>query len=91
MGELEGPHDSANRRDVDVEEQLRQSALSTLDQHLAENPYLISERFTIADLNVASVLMRPKYMPYISNYDRVDSWFKRCAMRPALAQALGRT
>jgi len=91
MGELEGPHDSANRRDVDVEHQLRHSALSSLDQHLSKNLYLISERFTVADLNVASVLMRPKYMPYLSNYDRVDSWFKRCATRPALTQALGRS
>ena len=91
MGELEGPHDSANRRGVDVEEQLRRSALNTLDQHLTENPYLISECFTVADLNVASVLMRPKYMPYISNYNQVDIWFKRCASRPSLARALGRS
>lgn len=91
MGELEGPHDSANRRAVDVEEECRNSALSVLNQHLAEHSYLISERFTVADLNVAALLMSPKYMPFISNYGQVESWFKRCATRPALAQALDRS
>ena len=91
MGELEGPHDSANRREVDVEEPQRDAALKALDEHLRNYPHLVSEHFTIADLNVASVLMRPKYMPHVPNYERVNAWFKSCAARPALAKALGRS
>ncbi|MDJ0920988.1 MAG: glutathione S-transferase family protein [Henriciella sp.] len=90
MGELEGPHDAANRGETDVDDELRQRALGVLDQHLEQSPYLVSEAFTVADLNVASVLMRPKYMPYVSNHKHVDAWFKRSATRPALAKALGR-
>ena len=88
MGELEGPHDSANRSNSDVENKLRAQAMTVLDNHLDQTPYLISERFTMADLNVASVLMRPKYMPHLSGCDRLQDWFSRCASRPALAKAL---
>ncbi|MEM9181078.1 MAG: glutathione S-transferase family protein [Pseudomonadota bacterium] len=90
MGELEGPHDSANRQDVDVGEAQRQAALGVLNQHLADRDYLVADRFTVADLNVASVLMRPKYMPHVSGFEALADWFGRCAGRPALARALGR-
>ncbi|MEO1189258.1 MAG: glutathione S-transferase family protein [Pseudomonadota bacterium] len=90
MGELEGPHDAANKRDEDVPEVQRAQALSVLNAHLEGTPYLVSETFTVADLNVASVLMRPKYMPHIGGYAAAADWFKRCATRPALARALGR-
>lgn len=90
MGELEGQHDAANRRDEDVDDAQRHQVLSVLDQHLSQSPFLIADRFTIADLNVASVLMRPKYMSHVSTYEHLDDWFKRCAARPALARALER-
>lgn len=90
MGELEGPHDSANRRDVDVDDALRLRAFSVLDEHLHQTAYLIADRFTVADLNVASVLMRPKYMPYLSRFTHLEAWFKSSAARPALSRALGR-
>ncbi|MEO1322858.1 MAG: glutathione S-transferase family protein [Pseudomonadota bacterium] len=88
MGELEGPHDAANRQNVDVDAALRKEALEVLNGHLAEASYLIADRFTVADLNVASVLMRPKYMPYVEAFGHLDDWFRRCASRPALARAL---
>ncbi|MEM1036831.1 MAG: glutathione S-transferase [Pseudomonadota bacterium] len=91
MGELEGPHDAANRQDTDVDGAIRTQAFGVLDQYLSDKSYLIADRFTVADLNVASVLMRPKYMPYINDYDHVGDWFKQTASRPALARALGRS
>lgn len=90
MGELEGPHDAANRNNTDVDAELCASAMAVLETHLSKAPYLISDRFTVADLNVASVLMRPKYMPHLADFDRVQNWFNQCASRPALAKALGR-
>ncbi|MEO0606661.1 MAG: glutathione S-transferase family protein [Pseudomonadota bacterium] len=88
MGELEGPHDSANRRDTDVDDALRRQAFGVLNQHLGQTPYLIADRFSVADLNVASVLMRPKYMTHVPAFDHLDAWFKNCATRPALGRAL---
>ena len=90
MGELEGPHDAANRNNCDVDGELRTRAMEVLDNHLDQSSYLVSDSFTVADLNVASVLMRPRYMPHLSNFDRLHSWFGECASRPALAKALGR-
>ncbi|MEL7041104.1 MAG: glutathione S-transferase family protein [Pseudomonadota bacterium] len=90
MGELEGPHDAANREGVDVSAELRTQALTILDQHLTQSVYLLADRFTIADLNVASVLMRPKYMPHVSRFERLSHWFQTCATRPALARAVQR-
>ena len=89
MGELEGPHDSANRDDSDVDNAQRQAALRALDHRLQARQFLIADRFTIADLNVASVLMRPKYMPHVAEYPHVSSWFRTCASRAALSRALG--
>jgi len=88
MAELEGPHDAANRRETDVDKDLRQSAFRVLNAHLSHSRYLIADRFTVADLNVASVLMRPKYMPHISAFAKLNDWFGRCAARPALTKAL---
>jgi len=90
MTELEGPHDAANRQEADVDDDLRRNAFRVLNSHLAHTQYLIADRFTVADLNVASVLMRPKYMPHISAFDELNEWFGRCAARPALARALRR-
>lgn len=88
MAELEGPHDAANRRNADVADGQRHQALQVLDEYLQQVPYLAADRFTVADLNVASVLMRPKYMPHVSDHDRLSDWFQHCASRPALARAL---
>ena len=90
MGELEGPHDAANRAGIDVDEGLRSQAFTVLEQHLTQSAYLLADRFTIADLNVASVLMRPKYMPHVSGFERLANWFQTCATRPALARAVKR-
>ena len=90
MGELEGPHDSANRLNTDVDETVQDNAFRVLNEQLTRNGFLMADRFTVADLNVASVLMRPKYLPQISEYPQLDDWFKRSATRPALAKALGR-
>ena len=89
MSELEGPHDAANRQNVDVDEQLRMRAFNVLNRHLEKNTYLFADRFTVADLNVASVLMRPKYMPHVAGHNQLDNWFKRCASRPALDKVFG--
>ncbi|MEM9570225.1 MAG: glutathione S-transferase [Pseudomonadota bacterium] len=90
MGELEGPHDAANRKNADVDERLRTQALNVLNRHLTHAKFLTADRFSVSDLNVACVLMRPKFMPFVSDYERLHDWFNRCASRPALAKALGR-
>jgi len=62
--------------------------LMVLDQAVAGQPYLLGEHFSIADLNVASVLSwaRPARID-LSAVTKMADWLKRCAERPAAREA----
>lgn len=62
--------------------------LAVLDQALAEREYLLGETFTIADLNVASVLIwcKPARID-LSTFPSLEAWLERCLARPARKQA----
>ena len=58
--------------------------LSVLNGHLANREYLLGSSFTLADLNVASVVslgLPPKFD--FSPYPNVQQWLSRCVSRPA--------
>lgn len=62
--------------------------LRVLDGALAGKPYLLGETFTVADLNVASVLMlAPLASLDLSGAAHAQAWLGRCTSRPALARA----
>ncbi len=56
--------------------------LKVLDGALAGRTHLLGEDFTVADLNVASVIIRAIDMD-LSATPRVREWLKRCLERPA--------
>ena len=58
--------------------------LDVLERHLAEQEWLMGGRFTVADLNVASVLAwaKPARLD-LSSRPHVEAWLKRCLGRPA--------
>jgi len=55
-----------------------------LDAHLRERSYLMGERFTVADLNVSSVMLMA-YMAGIdlSPWPAMKRWLASCLERPA--------
>lgn len=58
--------------------------LGVLEQHLAGQDWLVGGRFTVADLNVASVMAWAKAAKLdLSPWPRVDAWLGRCLARPA--------
>ena len=58
--------------------------LRVLDQHLQTRPYLAGERFTAADICVASVLAWVQGAAgLMEKCPRVDEWLQRCLSRPA--------
>ncbi len=57
-------------------------SLKVLDGALAGRPHLLGEDFTVADLNVASVIIRAIDMD-LSATPRVAEWLKNCLERPA--------
>lgn len=62
--------------------------LRVLDGALAGKTYLLGETFTVADLNVASVLMlAPLASLDLSGAANAQAWLGRCTSRPALARA----
>jgi glutathione S-transferase len=69
---------------ADEAEKALAEPLGVLDGVLGRSAYLLGEQFTVADLNVASVLAwaRPAQID-LSLFPRVAEWLKNCAERPA--------
>ena len=62
--------------------------LGVLDRHLAERPYLLGETFSVADLNVASLLYTAWFNGVdLSRWPRVKDWLDRILTRPAAERA----
>ena len=58
-----------------------------LDAALAQQPYLLGDDFTVADLNVAAVISRAIDMD-LAAVPRLKAWLERCLDRPAARAAL---
>lgn len=75
------------------DEALAQLALAKLDRpfkvldaHLARQPWLLGERFTVADLNVATVMdLAPQCDISLAAWPQLQAWHQRCLARPAAA------
>ncbi len=68
-----------------------QRPLRVLDAALAQREWLLGERFTVADLNVASVMHLMKNIDFdYSEHTHVQRWADACYARPALARALAK-
>lgn len=58
--------------------------LSVLDAHLKGRDYILGKDFTIADLNVASVLSFAMFVRLdLSPYPLAQAWLQKCLGRPA--------
>ncbi len=71
-----------------AEEQL-QAPLDVLDAELSKRTHLVGDRFTVADLNVAAVLLWTKISRFdLSARPHVARWLGECLARPAAQAAL---
>jgi len=62
--------------------------LKVLDDHLQKSDYLLGKEFTIADLNVASVLSIAQYIQLdLSPTPSAQKWLRKCLERPAHQRA----
>ena len=60
--------------------------LKVLNAHLATRAHLLGERFTVADLNVATVLdLAPQCGIALADWPHVQTWHQLCLARPAAA------
>ena len=84
MGELEGPIDAAARRGARLEPGWAQAPLGVLDQALDGGPWLLGERFSVADVNVSTMLVRPLLAKEgTAGFPNVADWWSRLQERPA--------
>ena len=68
-------------------EELRRP-LDVLNAHLAKREYILGNRFTVADLNVACVLNWASAGRFsLADWPKVDVWLGKCAARPAAQKA----
>jgi glutathione S-transferase len=81
----EGERDAAA---ADQAEKELQHPLQVLNDALVKTPYLIGGDFTVADLNVASILSwaRPARIDF-GPFPKAADWLSRCALRPAAKEA----
>ena len=57
-----------------------------LDAHLRKRPYLLGDRFTVADLNVSAVMtLAPLSQMDLSEWPALNAWLTQCLERPAAA------
>ena len=61
--------------------------LTVLNDHLKSRDWLLGDRFTVADLNVASVMSWMKLARFdLASYPRVAAWLERCLGRQSTAK-----
>ena len=62
-----------------------------MENALANGPWLVGEQFSVADLNVASVMLLLQRIEFsYAEHAHVQRWADACYARPALARALAR-
>jgi glutathione S-transferase len=82
------PEDQRNASEAEAGAEALQAPLGVLDGALADRAYLLGDAFTIADLNVASVLSWAIFVGLdLTGFPRVKAWFDACLGRPAVARA----
>lgn len=81
----------AEKRDAGVIDRAStglQRPLQVLDQALADREWLVGENFSIADLNVAAVMLLLNMIDFdYSTHANAQRWAQACYARPSLARA----
>ena len=82
------PDDKRNQAVIDGATNGLERPLAVLDAHLAEQDYLLGNSFTVADLNVAAVMLLLNMVKVdLSGCKNVTRWTTACYARPALERA----
>jgi glutathione S-transferase len=82
-----GPEEGRDAAAADEAERALAAPLKVLDAAVTGTPYLLGDRFTVADLNVASILAWARQARVdLAAFPKAEAWLKSCHDRPA-AQA----
>jgi glutathione S-transferase len=82
------PADKRDQSVIDNAAKGLERPFRVLDAELAKYPYLLGDRFTVADLNVAAVMLLLDMVQLdYSHHPNIKRWAAACYARPALARA----
>ena len=85
------PEEKRNEKVIAAAEKELERPFGVLDAHLADRAYLLGSDFTIADLNVAAVMLLLQMVQFdYSSFKNVQRWADSCYARPSLAAAQAR-
>lgn len=69
---------------IDVAARILRRPLRVLEQALAKSDYLVGDRFTVADINVAEIVRYAQgHAPLIDAHPSLKAWLDRVQARPA--------
>ena len=82
------PEDKRDQGVIDGATKALGRPLKVLDAALSSSPYLLGDDFSVADLNVAAVMLLLEMVGFdLSAHANVGDWLGRCYAREALARA----
>ena len=82
------PKDKQDQGTIDQTSKNLVRPLKVLDEALRENDYLLGQSFSVADLNVAGVLLLLKAVKFdFEAFQNASVWLDKCHARPALERA----
>jgi glutathione S-transferase len=78
------PEDKRDHAHIEKLQQRIPHILQILEQHLEGKTYMVGQEFTLADLNVASVVRIAEVLQIpISDFSNLDTWLQKIKARPA--------
>lgn len=85
------PPDQRNPALADEGEQKLKKPLKVLNDHLAGRQHVLGEAYSVADVNLASMLAWAPFAKVdLAPFGAVTRWLAECSARPAAKKALGR-
>ncbi|MCY1418993.1 Disulfide-bond oxidoreductase YfcG [compost metagenome] len=81
--------DSANTQAINRYRQLTETAFATLDQHLAAQPWLAGDAYSIADVATFGWMHIARVIAFdFSQYRHLNHWYERVNQRPAVQRGI---
>lgn len=80
--------DNTDQEVIDTATENLQRPLRVLETHLTNRDYLLGDNFSVADLNLAGVMLLMQLIKFdLSGFPNVSTWLERCYAREALKRA----
>jgi glutathione S-transferase len=82
------PEEKRNQKVIDRASKGLIRPFKVLNDVLAKHDFLLGAQFTVADLNLSSVMLLIESMQFdFTDFPNIQAWMKRCYDRPSLAKA----